>query len=133
MSLRISATSPASFCNLSISLPLILTERPLPKNSDESIACEDAVTLQSRFFVRFSISSITLSDETSDFSSSNIYMLTLSLPELIRFMVELPPAVAPIVSMPFISEILSMTLSDSSVSCLKSSFSSSFASMVSEI
>ena len=87
---------------------------------------------QSISLVFSAIWSATSEELTSESSSRIIYMLTESVDELIRLIVELPPAVAPIVSIPSISDILSITSSDKAVSSSKSSFSSSFAAIVTD-
>ena len=63
-------------------------------------------TLQSKSFVLLTIFSSTSDALTLESSSSRIYMLTLSFPPPIRFIVESPPAIAPTVLIPLIFEIL---------------------------
>ena len=91
------------------------------------------MTSQSISFVRSRISLETASLLTSESSSSSTYIVTLSLPPPIRLIVELPPMLAPIVSMPLISEILSMTSLEASFNSSNVKFSPSFAAIDTEI
>ena len=124
------ATSPASSCSLSRSFPFTLIVSPLPISDVISEAEVSVVTSQSMSFVSSSNCSITSALLTSDSSSRIIYMeiLSVELPPIMER--ALPPAMAPMVSIPSIVNAFSTTSSAISVSSSKVSVSSSFAEIV---
>ena len=110
------ATSPASSCSLSRLFPFTLIVSPLPINAVISEAEVSVVTSQSISLVSSSNCAVTSALLTSDSSSRIIYMEILSV-ELLPIMERaLPPAMAPMVSMPSIVNAFSTTSSAISVS-----------------